>query len=364
MASFFTDVFTVETWQQAKTRDWKLSGFPPPTPTKGGYFDSTFERVQPGDILCCYVKAPAKRWVGALRVTDPMFLDFEDDLWGQDEGGRARFPARFRVEPVMALAVEVGLPVEKTLGALNCFSGRHWSGLFRRSLTPMPREDGEKLLAMLAEPRPASPVHVPVRRVPKKTAQVAVEAAIQSAAEPVAKVPKTVHPELVAKLIRLGRAMGCEVWVAPGEKGHSFEGFIFKDETLADFPPVGLDPESGNLVRHIDVIWVTGNKIEAAFEVEVSTSIYSGLLRMSDLIALSPNTAFDLYIVAPDDREPEVRKQMLRPTFEAYKPPMRKRCRFISATKLAAALAAVEPLKGHVEAKALHNFAVEVSAEE
>jgi hypothetical protein len=139
-----------------------------------------------------------------------------------------------------------------------------------------------------------------------KAAAVAAEGTVETPTR------STVHPELVSKLIRLGKAMGCAVWVAPGEKGQSFDGFVFRDETLADFPAVGLDPESGSLVRHIDVIWLSERKIEAAFEVEVSTSIYSGLLRMSDLITLQPNTAFDLYIVAPDEREREVRKQMLR----------------------------------------------------
>ena len=360
MTSFFTDVFTVETWEQAKSREWRITGFPPPTPTKGGYFDSTFARVVPGDVLCCYVKAPVKRWVGALRVVGPMFLDYDDDVWGRDDAGKARFPARFRVEPEIALDVEFGLPVERTVGVLQCFEGKHWSGLFRRSLMPMPHQDGEMLVQMLAEPRTPSPVREPRRRLPRSTVKAAVEAATDETTQPVG--PPRVHPELVAKLIRLGKAMGCDVWVAPGEKGQSFEGLIFKEETLREFPAVGLDPESGNLVRHIDVIWVTGNKkIEAAFEVEVSTSIYSGLLRMSDLITLQPNTAFDLYIVALDEREGEVRKQMLRPTFEGYKPPMRKRCRFISATQLDKALGAVEPLRGHVQPEALHNVATEIA---
>jgi hypothetical protein len=364
VTAFFIDVFSIDTWEQAKGRGWTLSGYPPPTHTKGGYFQSTFDKVKPGDVLCCYVRAPAKRWVGAVRVVGPMFLDYNDDLWGRDEWGKALFPARFKVEPEIALDVAEGLPVEETIGVLKCLEGKHWSGLFRRSLNQIPREDGETLLRLLSEPRAPSPVHVPQRRAPKAAAKAAVEAATAPAEPTPVTTPRTVHPELVAKLIRLGKAMGCEVWVAPGEKGQSFEGYVFKDETLKEFPAVGLDPESGSLVRHIDVIWVTGNKIEAAFEVEVSTSIYSGLLRMSDLITLQPNTSFDLYIVAPDARESEVRTQMLRPTFESYKPPMRRRCKFIPATRLGEALRAVEPLKGHVEPKGLHNFALEFTPPE
>ena len=37
------------------------------------------------------------------------------------------------------------------------------------------------------------------------------------------------------------------------------------------------------------MLWLKGNAIVAAFEVESTTSIYSGLLRMSDLVAMQPN---------------------------------------------------------------------------
>jgi hypothetical protein len=43
---------------------------------------------------------------------------------------------------------------------------------------------------------------------------------------------------------------------------------------------------------------------------------------------------------------------------------MRKRCKFIPATRLQEALAVVEPLKGHIQPMALHNFGVEIAPEE
>lgn len=58
-------------------------------------------------------------------------------------------------------------------------------------------------------------------------------------------------------------------------------------------------------------------RVTAAFEVEHSTSIYSGIVRMLDL-ALSggeiENVA-DLFLVAPDAREKDVRAQLARPAF-------------------------------------------------
>ena len=66
----------------------------------------------------------------------------------------------------------------------------------------------------------------------------------------------------------------------------------------------------------------------AAFEVEHTTSVYSGLLRMSDLAALSPNLNFPLYIVAPEDRMNKVRRELSRPTYQYLE--LHRRCGFFS----------------------------------
>ena len=50
------------------------------------------------------------------------------------------------------------------------------------------------------------------------------------------------------------------------------------------------------------------------FEVEKSTSIYSGLLRLADLALALPNEALKVFLVAPDEREREVVAQLKRPS--------------------------------------------------
>lgn len=71
-------------------------------------------------------------------------------------------------------------------------------------------------------------------------------------------------------------------------------------------------------VRLIDVLWLeraTGN-VAAAFEVEHTTSIYSGIVRLLDLAFGAPSeTVCGLFLVAPDNREEEVRAQLMRPVF-------------------------------------------------
>jgi len=69
--------------------------------------------------------------------------------------------------------------------------------------------------------------------------------------------------------------------------------------------------------------------------VECTTSIFSGLLRMSDLVTLQPNIATRMYIVSPEARRDRVRAEILRRTFsEALARPLHRMCRFLSIEKL------------------------------
>jgi type II restriction enzyme len=82
-------------------------------------------------------------------------------------------------------------------------------------------------------------------------------------------------------------------------------------------PPL-LDSSPGaDAVKLIDVLWVDDNgRIVAAFEVEHTTSIYSGIVRMLDLaLGGDISNLHSLYLVAPDKREAEVRAQIARPAF-------------------------------------------------
>lgn len=68
-----------------------------------------------------------------------------------------------------------------------------------------------------------------------------------------------------------------------------------------------------------------------AFEVEHTTSIYSGILRMADLMALQPNLDIKAHIVAPLERREKVLQEIKRPVFSLLeKGPLAESCSFIS----------------------------------
>jgi type II restriction enzyme len=80
-----------------------------------------------------------------------------------------------------------------------------------------------------------------------------------------------------------------------------------------------VDADVASTIDLIDVLWFekgTG-RVACGFEVEKSTSIYSGLLRLADLALALPNHSMKMFLVAPDDREKEVLAQLKRPSVQA-----------------------------------------------
>ena len=127
------------------------------------------------------------------------------------------------------------------------------------------------------------------------------------------------HSQVQAWLRDLGLALGYRVWIAANDRGRLHEGVALGHGCL-DRLPDGLGTTvSAESIRLIDVLWLDAdaNRVAAAFEVEHSTSIYSGIVRMLDL-ALSAGDVHigtGLFLVAPDGREAEVRAQLSRPAF-------------------------------------------------
>ncbi len=67
-----------------------------------------------------------------------------------------------------------------------------------------------------------------------------------------------------------------------------------------------------------------------AFEIEHTTAVYSGLLRMADLLALQPNMDIQLHIVAPDEKREKVLREIRRPVFSLLeRGPLYEHCTFL-----------------------------------
>ncbi len=133
------------------------------------------------------------------------------------------------------------------------------------------------------------------------------------------------HVRMQWKLARLGLKAGERVWVPVGDQTRLRQAYQFES-----FDPefsAGIDlPHS--YVENIDVVWKQEFRIGAAYEIENSTSIYSGLLRFADLNIIAPNTLYPMFIVAPKDRKNRLREQLRRPAFKRLE--LDRKVRFLS----------------------------------
>jgi type II restriction enzyme len=127
------------------------------------------------------------------------------------------------------------------------------------------------------------------------------------------------HTEIQGWLRDLGLALGFDVYVAANDRGRPLGAGHLGDGCREALPAALADAPGADAVRLIDVIWLErgGARVAAAFEIEHTTSIYSGIVRLLDL-ALGPadQAARGLFLVAPDEREEDIRAQLRRPAFQ------------------------------------------------
>ncbi|MBX3150344.1 type II restriction endonuclease [Candidatus Obscuribacterales bacterium] len=125
------------------------------------------------------------------------------------------------------------------------------------------------------------------------------------------------HTRIQYLLVKIGRALKFDVFVARNDRHKICDGQSLAQLTIPDLPAAYVTSDAADGIPLIDVLWLRPDtaKIVSAFEVEKSTSIYSGILRMEDLARSMPQCQCALYLVAPDSREKEVLAQLRRPSF-------------------------------------------------
>lgn len=367
--TYWLNLFSYKTWNEFLAAGGEVTGF------RDARW-KTIQRIKPGDRMLCYLTG-ISRLIGLLEVTGPAFQD-SAPIW-QDNV----FPARLRVRPVIVLEPETAVPILTLRDRLSIFQGlsnpHAWTGSVRGSPAKWKTADGEAVVAVLEDAernpvrRPFDPAKLarrsPILRsasgeavtVPDDREAPATEDTLAEAGREAA----TAHTEIQWLLAKLGNDMGRSVWVARNDRGRTYNGSAFTSlPRLLDMLPVQFDQATTGTIELIDVLWLEGNSIQAAFEVESTTSIYSGLLRMADLISMQPNLSIPLYLVAPDTRREKVAKEIRRPTFSRLRPPLRDVCRYLSFEELRSQTAKAQPYIRYLSPDFLNEFAETFELEE
>jgi hypothetical protein len=146
-----------------------------------------------------------------------------------------------------------------------------------------------------------------------------------------AKVELRESLQMQAILAEIGATMGFKIWLPKSDRARI--GNLWKPVAGQLFDKLPGNYESAMLktIEQIDVIWLRKNAIVRAFEVEHTTAVYSGLLRMADLLALQPNLNIKLHIVAPEMKRNKVFQEIRRPVFQLRDgKPLAELCTYLS----------------------------------
>lgn len=341
--TYWLDLFTPFTWTRFRAHGANISGF------RLRQRKTAFNRIQPSDRFLCYV-VRLQRWCGVLEVSGAAFEDSTPIFADENDP----FPIRFNVRPVVTLDFEYSIPIEvPDLWANLSFTRDLVAGSvawaqaqrMRQSLVQISEPDGDLICRLLRQQSDTPKVyeldstdrrHIAQRTVVRtETGEVEVE--VPEREEP--KVEPihgdrevTASIKMQANVAQLGAILGFNIWLPPSDRTRVSEALPsqYRDKLVTTLP-LNYDTATLKTIENIDVIWLDRRSIAHAFEVEHTTAVYSGLLRMADLLALQPRIQISLHIVAPAVRRDQVRREIVRPVFSVLEGgAMAERCSFLS----------------------------------
>lgn len=260
--------------------------------------ESRWERMTPGDVVLIYNNGRI-RFAGevAAKVRNK---DLARYFWREDETGSTWELIYFIVNEE-----RTDVPIEKLnplFGYQARFRPQGFLMINEAAVSNFTQNYGDILGVLKRLERGDELIHLPTR---KEVLNADIDECIDRVS--------TEHDEMQWRLIRLGQLAKCDVWVPRSDQPKQYHGNHFRDFVLHEFHQTLDVPRS---IENIDVIWKFGPySIKSAFEIEHSTSVYSGILRLSDLRAEAPNSNYPLFIVASEDRRRKVFDELRRPTF-------------------------------------------------
>lgn len=341
--AYYLNLFSPETWQAFRASGCKVSGF------SRHQRNQAEKSLKPDGIFLCYLVGLG-RWCGALKIESSPFID-ETPLFKSENDP---FIVRFRVRPLVVLDPELSLPVRETSiwtrlswtktiepGSVG------WGANFQRSLRRIPDDDGGFLLKLLQEQDESkrryelttkdrralnrATVRTPAGELPVEIPDEDDEAEAVISASAVGPEARQSH-KIQSLIAEIGSKMGFSIWLPKVDRERvKAVAAVDLSDTLVDILPMNYNDATIRTIEQIDVIWLRGRSIARAFEIEHTTAIYSGLLRMADLVALQPDINIPLHIVAPEERQATVLDQIRRPVFSLLETgPLSERCSLLT----------------------------------
>lgn len=339
----FIDLFSPETYAAFSQSSQSVSGF-------RMRHKSMAERIKPGDFLACYVTR-ISRWCGLLEVVEGPFIDDTPIFTPEDDP----FVVRFKVRPQVWLPLEHSLPIHNDAiwNGLSFTRGLEkgsigWTGKVRGSLVRLDEADG-MFLANALQAQSRSPATFDLNETDRK--KLSVHTVNRSDKVVSVSVPEDVEPiedphapevgearesiKVQSLIAQIGVTMGLSIWIPRNDRSGVLGEWKGEKPIILDRLPLNYDDTTLRTIEQIDVLWLRGRSIIRAFEVEHTTAVYSGILRMADLLALQPNMDIKVHIVAPIAKREKVFQEIRRPVFSLLeRGPLAESCTYVSYDSL------------------------------
>ena len=326
--AYYIDLFSPETYEAFTRSTQGLSGFR--IRHKG-----MAERIKAGDVFACYVTR-VSRWCGLLEIIEGPFIDNSPIFVPEDDP----FVVRFKVRTKVWLPIDQSLPIhdDKVWNGLSFTrilekGSIAWTGKVRGSLVRLDDKDGkflaEALSAQAKLPQTYALDDVDRKKLTTHTVNRQDKVVTVTVPEDTAPTEEISAPQEAAAresiqvqslIAQIGARMGMSIWIPRSDRGG-----VLKEWKIEPQP----------LLERLPLNWLRGRSIVRAFEVEHTTAVYSGILRMADLLALQPNMDIKLHIVAPIAKRDKVFQEIRRPVFSLLeKGPLAESCTYLSYDSL------------------------------
>ena len=341
--AYFIDLFSPETYDAFARSPRDISGF-------RLRHNNMAQRIKAGDVFVCYLTR-LSRWFGLLEVIEGPFINDKPIFVAENDP----FVVRFRVHTAVWLDIEKAIPIhdDAMWNGLSFTRGLPkgslgWTGKVRGSLVRLDDRDGgflaQKLTAQMASDTsyPFSEqdarklaTHTVARSDKVVTVSVPEDTSVFDATEVAPEAETRESIRIQALIATIGAQMGMSIWIPRSDRGGVLKEWKNEGNNLLERLPLNYDDTTLRTIEQIDVLWLRGRSIVRAFEVEHTTSVYSGILRMADLLALQPNMDIKLHIVAPEAKREKVFQEIRRPVFSLLeKGPLAENCTYLSYDSL------------------------------
>ena len=129
-------------------------------------------------------------------------------------------------------------------------------------------------------------------------------------------IPNLTHAQVQTLLGAIGLLKGYDLWIPQCDR-ERLDWSMARRFQCRERVPEGYK-KAQEILEQVDVVWIArgGNALRALYEVEHSTTIYSGLLRFND-VRLTSQKIERFAIVANEERRSVFSRQLNRPTFQA-----------------------------------------------